>query len=291
MKKKVHVIINPRSGTSNKISLISKFSQVFDPHKYSVSYMLTGYAGHGHEMALEAVKENIDIVVAVGGDGTVNEIGRALIGTDTILGIIPLGSGNGLGRDLHIPINASKAIDVIAKQNVKEIDFGVANDHIFFCTCGVGFDAEVAQKALNQKSRGLLMYLKNILNTYFDQDAKEYEIECPNGTVTTKAFVVTCANAAQYGYNAFIAPHADIQDGQMNIIILKPLGIFKVPKTSLQLFTKKMDKNKNMVEIITSKATIKRKDKGVMHIDGDAIMTEKDIQVEIFNKGLKVFVP
>ena len=291
MKKKVYVIINPRSGTSSKISLISKFAKIFNAKEYTIHYILTGYAGHGYELAKKAVEDKVDIVVAVGGDGTVNEIGRALIGSDTILGIIPLGSGNGLGRDLHIPLDASKAIEIIAKQNIKPIDYGIANDHVFFCTCGVGFDAEVAQKAVGQKQRGMFMYFKNMLSTYFDQEPKNYEIECPNGTINTKAFVVTCANAAQYGYNAFIAPHADIQDGQMNIAILKPLGLLDVPKTSLQLFTKKIDQNKKMIEIITSKAVIKREKEGVMHIDGDAVMTSKNIEVEIFNKGLRVFVP
>ena len=291
MKKKVYVIINPKSGTSNKISLIAKFAKAFDAKEYSVHYLLTGYAGHGYEIALEAVKEKIDIVVAVGGDGTVNEIGRALIGSDTILGIIPLGSGNGLGRDLHIPLDPSKAIDVIAKRNVKQIDYGIANGHTFFCTCGVGFDAEVAQKAINQKQRGMFMYVKNMLTTYFGINLETYEIECPTGTITTKAFVVTCANAAQYGYNAYIAPHADIQDGKMNIVILKPFSIFDVPKTSLQLMTKKIDKNKKMIEIVTNKAVIRREKEGVMHIDGDALPTSKDIEIEIFNKGLNVFVP
>lgn len=291
MKKKIHVIINPRSGTSSKTSLVKKISKTLDPNVYTIHFIFTGYAGHGYELACEAVEEKVDIVVAVGGDGTVNEIGRALVNTEVVMGIIPLGSGNGLGRDLGISVDPQKAIDVISENNVQKIDYGIANGHVFFCTCGVGFDADVAEKALNQRKRGMLMYVKNAVNTYFDSDVKDYEIVCPNGSIQTKAFVVTCANAAQYGYNAYIAPHANIQDGQMNIAILKPLGLLDVPRTSLQLFTKKLDQNKKMIELITPKAIIKRAEAGFMHIDGDAIMTDKDIEVEIVSKGINVLLP
>lgn len=126
---------------------------------------------------------------------------------------------------------------------------------------------------------------------FFLQKPKVYEIICPEGTIKDQAFVVTCANASQYGYDAHIAPHADIQDGKMNIAILKPLTILDVPKTSIQLFTKKIDENKKMEELMTSKAIIRREDEGVMHIDGDPIYMGKEICVEIIPQGLKVLVP
>ncbi len=290
-KKTVYVIINPRSGTSAKENLPHKIAMALDPHRFIVHIFITGYAGHGYELAKMAVDANADYVIAAGGDGTVNEVGRALVHSNTALGIIPLGSGNGLGRDLNIPLNIQGALEIIAQENVKIIDYGKANDEIFFCTCGFGFDAEVAGKVAGKKHRGSLMYLKNMLEMFFIQKPNTYEIICPEGTIKDVAFVVTCANASQYGYDAHIAPHADIQDGKMNIAILKPLTILDVPKTSIQLFTKKIDENKKMEELMTSSAIIKRETEGVMHIDGDPMHMGKEIRVEIIAQGLKVIAP
>lgn len=290
-KKKVYVIINPVSGTSSKQNLPHKIAEALDAHKFDVHIFITGYAGHGSEIAKQAIEDKVEYVIAVGGDGTVNEVAATLIDSDTTLGIIPMGSGNGLGRDLNIPTDAKKALSVITEENIVKIDYGRVNDRIFFCTCGVGFDAEVAAKASGKKNRGSLMYIKNMLETFFQQKPQTYEIICPEGTIKDKAFVVTCANASQYGYNAHIAPHADIQDGLMNVAILKPLSILDVPQTSLQLFTKKIDENNKMIELITNKVTIKREKEGVMHIDGDPVEMGKEINVEIIPKGLKVLVP
>lgn len=290
-KKKVYVIINPVSGTSSKQNLPRRIADAFDAHKFDVHIFITGYAGHGSEIAQQAIADNVTYVIAVGGDGTINEVARVLVNTDIALGIIPMGSGNGLGRDLNIPIDVKKALETIAEENVINIDYGKVNDRIFFCTCGVGFDAEVAAKSSGKKSRGSFMYFKNMLEAFFQQKPERFEIICPEGTINDKAFVVTCANASQYGYNAHIAPHADIQDGKMNVAILKPLSILDVPQTSLQLFTKKLDENSKMIELITSKATIRREREGMMHIDGDPIKMGKEINVEIIPGGLKVLVP
>lgn len=290
-KKTIYAIINPKSGTSAKKNLPHMIAETFDPHLFNVHIFITGYAGHGSEIAAEAVKHKVDYVIAVGGDGTVNEIGRALVHSETALGIIPLGSGNGLGRDLGIPLNIQAALDIIAQENTAYIDYGKVEDEIFLCTCGMGFDAEVADKVAGKKQRGSLMYLMNMLESFFVQKPQTYKIEYPEGVIETEAFVVTCANASQYGYNAHIAPHADIQDGKMNIAILKPLSLMDVPKTSIQLFAKKIDENKKMVELMASKATIYREREGVMHIDGDPISMGKVVNVEIIRNGLKVLLP
>lgn len=292
LKKTVYIIINPKSGTSGKQSLPHKIMEKLDARKFTVHIFITGYAGHGSELAREAVERKVDYVIAIGGDGTVNEVGRELIHSDTALGIVPLGSGNGLGRDLGIPLNPAKALDIIAQEYVESIDYGKANDDIFFCTCGMGFDAEVANKVAGKKQRGTLMYFTSMLETFFKQKPQTYLVECPEGTIEQKAFVVTCANASQYGYNAHIAPHADIQDGKMDIAILQPLKLRDVPKTSMQLFASKIDKNSKMVGLTTNKVTITREKEGVMHIDGDAKkLTGRVLHVEIIPKGLKVLLP
>lgn len=289
-KEKVYVLINPISGTKSKKN-IPEMLTILDPHRFEVHIFITCYEGHGTELAREAVKLGIKYVIAVGGDGTINEIAKILINTDCVLGIIPSGSGNGLARDLHISMDYAKAIEIIKENNIKEIDYGVANGHIFFCTCGVGFDARVSEKVLKQQSRGMLMYAKSMLEVFMRYAPEKYTIESKDGNFDDKAFVVTCANASQYGNNSFIAPDADIADGKMNIAILKPFPIYDAAKTAIQLMSKNIGNNAKLVEIITSEAVIKRSKPGVMHLDGNAIQTDKDISVKIMPKGLKVLIP
>jgi YegS/Rv2252/BmrU family lipid kinase len=290
-KKKIYVIINPISGTNSKRDIPLKISEL-NPHLYDIHFILTGYAGHATEIAKDAVKNGINYVIAVGGDGTINEVAKALVDTDVILGIIPSGSGNGLARDLHIPLNTSKAVEILKEDNIKKIDYGIANNEIFFCTCGVGFDALISQKALEQNNRGKFMYAQSIISNLFTFKPEKYRIISSNGvTFEDEAFLLTCANASQYGNDAFIAPHANIQDGKMNIAIIKPLSAVEIPQVAIQMFSKNIGNNSKLIEIITSEATIEREKPGVMHLDGNAIQTEKDINVKIIKQGLNVLVP
>ena len=289
-KKTIYVIINPVSGTKSKKGLPEK-TMTIDPHDFDVHMFMTGYEGHASQIAKDAVDKNVDYVIAVGGDGTINEVARMLVGTDIIFGIIPSGSGNGLARDLHIPMNHQKAIEIIKENNVKKIDYGIANDNIFFCTCGVGFDAQVSEKVLNQSSRGKLMYAKSMIDVFYNFKPEKYKVTSDDQVFEDEAFLVTCANASQYGNDSFIAPHADIQDGKMNIAILKPLSVLNATQTAIQLMSKNIGNNSKLVEMITSEVLIEREREGVMHLDGNAIQTGKDISVRIINKGLNVLVP
>lgn len=289
-KKKIYIIINPVSGTKSKRGLPEK-TMTLDPHDFDVHMFMTGYEGHASQIAKDAVDNNVDYVIAVGGDGTINEVARMLVDTNVIFGIIPSGSGNGLARDLHIPLNHNKAIEIIKQNNVKQIDYGIANDNIFFCTCGVGFDAEVSQKVLNQPSRGKFMYAKSMIDVFYNFKPQKYKVITSERIFEEEAFLVTCANASQYGNDSFIAPHADIQDGMMNIAILKPLSVLNVPQTAIQLMSKNIENNSKLVEMITSEVLIEREKDGVMHLDGNAIQTGKSISVRIVNKGLNVLVP
>lgn len=290
-KKKIRIIINPKSGTSSKKELPAKIKKELGIELYDWEIFFTEYAGHACEIAKQAIADNIDYVIAVGGDGTVNEVARTLVGSNTTLGIVPLGSGNGLARDLYIPLTLKKALNIIKEENAIDIDYGIANDRIFFCTCGMGFDALVSKQAAKAKRRGSIMYFKTMMETFFSQKPEYYTITCPEGTFEDDAFVITCANAGQYGYNAYIAPNADVQDGLMNIVILKPLSLLNAPKAGLQLITKNIDRNKKMVQILTSEAVIKRSRKGAMHLDGDYLEGDAEIHIKIVPKGLKVLVP
>ncbi len=290
-KEKVCLIINPISGTDSKKFLPEEFASSFDQTKYDIIIRITGYAGHATEIAREAVKENYKFVITAGGDGTVNEVAKELINTDTIFGIIPFGSGNGLARDLNIPLDATKAINIIGEGHVRTIDYGSANGNIFFCTCGVGFDAFISDKFADEKKRGPLGYVRNIVEGVIEFKPEEYTIIHDEGEIKEKAFLVTCANASQYGNEAYIAPDADMEDGKMNVSILKPLNPNEIPQTTFQLFTKNIDKNSKMITLLSSQLKIKREKSGVMHVDGEPLESGKEINVKIIPKGLKVFAP
>lgn len=285
------LIINPISGTESKKDLPGEIAAAFNQRQNDVIIRITGYPEHAKEIAKDAVKDDFKYVLVAGGDGTVNEVATALIDTNTILGIIPFGSGNGLARELGISMDTKTAIRIIQKGNTRTIDYGIANGRTFFCTCGVGFDAFISDKFAEGKKRGPLVYLRNIVESVVDFKSEEYEIIYDDGFIRERAFVVTCGNASQYGNDAYIAPGADLEDGKMNVSILKPLNALEIPQTTIQLFTKNIDKNSKMTTLLTGGLKIKRSAPGVMHVDGEPIKTGAEIEVKIVSKGLKVLAP
>lgn len=291
LKKHITFIVNPISGTHNKDAILQLIDKKLDRSRYDYDIRKTEYAGHATLIADELVKKGEHMAIAIGGDGTINEIGRALIHTDTAMGIIPCGSGNGLARHLHIPMSPKGAIDVINEGAIKDIDCGVIDGHPFFCTCGVGFDAFVSLKFADSGRRGLLTYLENTLHESLTYKPETYEIENEQGTMKYKAFLIACANASQYGNNAYIAPQASLTDGMMDITILEPFTVLDVPSLSFQLFNKTIDQNSRIKTLKEKKITIHRTQEGVFHYDGDPTMGGKDLEVEIIPKGLKVMAP
>lgn len=290
-KKQIIFIVNPISGTHGKENILRLIEERLDRSVYDYAIRKTEYAGHASELALEAARNQADIVVAIGGDGTVNEIGRSLVHTQTAMGIIPCGSGNGLARHLHIPLEPKGAIQVLNEGICTQMDYGKINDHLFFCTCGVGFDAFVSLKFANSGKRGLLTYLENTLHESMTYRPETYEIENESGSVKYKAFLIACANASQYGNNAYIAPQASLTDGQMDITILEPFNVLDVPALSFQLFNKTLDQNSRIKTLREKEIIIHRATEGVFHFDGDPAMGGKDIEVEIIPAGLKVMIP
>lgn len=288
---KVQAIINPISGVGSKRKIPKMLEALCEKENCSLSVAFSEYPGHASELTRQALEEDVHLILAVGGDGTVNEVARAMIHSDAVLGIIPKGSGNGLARELHIPMDVKKAIELIAKGHVTTIDCCKANGRVFFCTCGVGFDAAVSQKFAGEKRRGSLTYLKNTIEEYLSYQPEPYELLIDNQSIQEKAFLVACANASQYGNNAFIAPHANIQDGQMDITILSPFTPLDIAPLAIQLFTKHIDRNSKIKTMKARQATIIRQHPGVMHLDGEPVMAEARIDITVEPKALKVLTP
>lgn len=290
MKKKAVFVINLISGTSDKAAIPGLIDQYLDKTKFEYEIAITQYAGHASEIATKAKDNGVDVVVAVGGDGTVNEVARAIVHSNTALGIIPCGSGNGLARHLLLPLNVRKAIDVINRSEVRQLDYGIINNYPFFCTCGMGFDAFVSMKFAEAGKRGPITYVENVLREGLKYKPETYTIEDDNGTLQYKAFLISCANASQYGNNAYIAPQASMSDGLMDVIIMEPFDVFEAPQISIEMFSKTLDKNSKIKTFRTRHLHIHRDKPGVIHYDGDPVMTGADIDIELKPKGINIIV-
>ena len=220
MKKKIVFIMNPISGSGSKKGIPEAIDKYIDKELFDYEIRTTEYAGHACEIATEAKEQGIDVVVAVGGDGTVNEVARAIAESNTALGIIPRGSGNGLARHLMLPMGVKKCLQLINTCEIHRLDYGKINEHYFFCTCGMGFDAFVSKKFAQAGKRGPITYAENILREGLKYQPETYEIEDETGVHRYKAFLISCANASQYGNNAYIAPRASMSDGLLDVIIM-----------------------------------------------------------------------
>lgn len=289
--KKIIFIVNPISGTQSKELILNLLHEKIDKKKYTWEVLHTQRAGHAVELAAQAAEQGVHMVVAIGGDGTINEIGRSLVHTETALGIVPCGSGNGLARHLHIPMEPKKALEIINEGLTSIIDYGKINETSFFCTCGVGFDAFVSLKFAKSGKRGLLTYLEQTLQESLKYQPETYELETEDGTSKYKAFLIACGNASQYGNNAYITPQATLTDGLLDVTILEPFTVLDVPSLAFQLFNKTIDQNSRIKTFRCQKLRIHRTAPGVVHFDGDPMHSEEDVHIEIIKKGLHVVVP
>ena len=292
--KNIAFIINPISGNkeaqSAKRKLPKLIMQTLDTNQWLPNIVYTEYAGHATELAYQFARMGFDAVVAIGGDGTVNEVARGLKDSNTALGIIPMGSGNGFARHLSIPMRPQKAIELINHSEPISVDYGLANGKLFMCTCGTGFDAVVADQFAASNKRGFMTYVQNTIKQVFTYQPQSYHIVGDGLDVTHKAFLITFANANQWGNDAKIAPKASIQDGQMDIMLMSSHALLASASLALRLFTGSIDDSYFMDTIRAKEVTLIREEKAPFHIDGDPVEMEKDIQIKIVEDGLRVLV-
>lgn len=290
MNKKIAFIINPFSGTGRKEDLPGLIKSGLDQSFGSPEIVFTLSRGHGTALTKEFVEKGFQIVVAVGGDGTVNEVASSLIHTETSLGIIPIGSGNGLARHLGIPMSIRKAIQQLNHSESIFMDYGLVNEHPFFCTCGTGFDAYVSTEFAKGHKRGIMSYLEKILTGYFSYKSQNYHLMGEGIDLNAKAFVLTFANASQWGNNAYIAPQASVQDGKIDISIMSNFPVIAIPTLALNLFAKNIDKDLFMTTLRAKSIVLQREESGPFHYDGEPYEEGKEIQIKTVADGLKVLV-
>lgn len=287
MKRKALFIINPISGGKKKDQVPALIKNILDHTLFEATIVYTERAMHGSELAKDAVGK-YDYVIAVGGDGTVNEIASAIVGTNVALGVIPFGSGNGLARFLGIPMDTAKSIETINGERVEAIDSAILNGQRFFNAAGMGFDAHIAEVFSHDKNRGFWAYIKSSFREISNYKAETYQINIDGTEYVRDAFMLSIANSSQFGNNAHVSPHASVQDGLLDICIIKQFPLWRFPEMGIRMFAKTADKSK-YVEIIRGKnVNIKRSTDGPVHLDGEPQMMGKEVSIQMVPASLRI---
>jgi YegS/Rv2252/BmrU family lipid kinase len=263
-------ILNPISGAQkNPFNIVDMVNNVFDDSGHEYEFAFTTHAGDALIISKKAVQDKFDVIVAAGGDGTINEVATGLIGSDSALGIIPLGSGNGIARSYRIPLDIRKSIEYLANPKIVKVDVGEVNNHYFLGVCGMGFDATIGKKFQEYGKRGPLPYFLIGVREYLRYKPENLKLEFDDQSVTVSPLLITISNTEQYGNGAIISPNANPQDGILEICIINPMSFIKGINSSFKLF------NNKIVEIpeyksykITALKIISEKT-GVYHTDGE----------------------
>lgn len=287
MERKALFIINPISGGKKKDGVPELIEKHLDARLLKPVIVFSDGVAHATQIAREAAGK-FGTVVAVGGDGTVNEIASAIVGSETALGIVPFGSGNGLSRFLHIPMDTVKAIENLTKGKTISIDSATLNGKAFFNMAGMGFDAHIAEVFSHNKKRGFISYIKMSLKEVINYKPQVYQLEIDGKHYEREAFMLSFANSSQYGNDAHVSPHASVQDGLLDVCIIKPFPLWRFIELAMRMMAKTADKSR-YVEIIKGKQIfVKRALPGPYHLDGEPHMGGTEAKIELLPNSLKI---
>lgn len=285
--KRIAFVINPKSGSDRKTDRVALVNRL-KSSDYHTDIFEWKQIGDRDSIFENVLKGNYDIAVAVGGDGTVSQLANALAGSQTALGILPFGSGNGLARHLGVPMNYEAAMKHLETGDIVAIDKGEMNGMSFFCTAGTGFDARIGKLFAESTSRGFWTYAKLTISEFRAYRGEEYNLIIDGKTYSRTAFLITVANAGQYGNDAWIAPQANASDGQFHIVIMSPMRWWNLPSLAIRLFRKTIH-HSPFIETITGKSvTIQRKNAGAAHYDGEPAEMEAELKITLTPRALKV---
>jgi len=290
---KVRAILNPRAGVSRDEA--RRAAERGHPRWDDFDLDVTEGPGHATELARAAAAAGAELVLSVGGDGTANEVARGLIGTPAALGIVPMGSGNGLARALRIPLRADRALDALETGVRRRIDVGLLNGRPFLNVAGVGFDAAVG-RAFHERGRrggrrGLLGYLRLSLREMLRYRAPRLVIETGTERLTVRPFVLTFANGPQYGSGAVINPGGKLDDGQFELVVLDDGPLLGLLAASPRLFLGGVERIEGYRRLRTSRVTVTAEEPLVVHRDGDPGIETERIEVLLEPQALTVVMP
>ncbi len=291
-KQKILFIVNPKAGVTIKskffISLLA--GSYLNTEKYLPEVKFTKYAGHATELARDAAGEGAAVIVAVGGDGTVNEVASALVNTEIAMGILPSGSGNGLAHHLKIPMNLIKALMVINKGHTQMIDTVDINGKLFTSIAGIGFDARVAEKFALSGVRGLASYMWIILKEFRSYKPKVYKFNIRGEVFVREALMISFANSNQFGFHSRIAPQACIDDGILDICVVTKMPAHKIVFTAPRVFFGTFGKTGYAEYFRATELLLPGTAGSKVNIDGEAVLMTEDVKLKVNPLSLKVLV-
>jgi YegS/Rv2252/BmrU family lipid kinase len=288
-KESILFVVNPFSGTSKKRNMPELIQRHLDHDRYRYDYVLTEYPKHGTKLAKDAVEQSYDIVCVIGGDGSVNEVAQSLVYTETSLAIIPGGSGNGFAEHISIPRNPIKAIQKLNQAERSLIDTGVASDHFFLNVTGIGFDALVAYKTKLNTKRGLLPYVGTALKEAGAFRAMEMEITTHEGeTIKGNYVAAVVANAAYYGYGFSISPLSSVQDGMLDIILIKETWKVRYFIEAYRFLNQTLHKSALSECLHTRQVNIKVNGDHHFHVDGEGYELKDSFSASINEQSIWV---
>lgn len=284
-------IVNPVSGYGRQNKIAGLIEKEAEGHGCRWSVLMTEYAGHAEVLARRAAESGADVVVAVGGDGTVNEVARGLAGTRAIMGIVPTGSGNGLANHLKLPSSFREAVRTILKGKTLTIDTGFLNGRLFVSLAGAGFDAVVAKRFARAGKRGFHTYARIAIHTYLQYRPRTFVIHADGVRYKRKGIFVSFANSNQFGNNISVDPDAQLNDGLLDVCIVGRIPFLTLLLLTPAVFLKQIHRTR-FVEIIRAREiTMTRKKGKWVHIDGEPWKAGKDIRVRVNPLSLHVIIP
>jgi diacylglycerol kinase (ATP) len=287
------IVVNPKAGKKKNIDV----PNLVGSHMKGLPYEILEWTRENDFSAITRAihSENFTYVVAAGGDGTVNRVGRELLekkaglgGRQAALGILPLGSGNGLARSLGINMEPAQALKQLLQKKISRIDAGNINGHAFFCTAGVGFDAHIGGLFASSETRGLRSYVQIVLRELVRYRAKQYTVEVDGKSKSLSAFLITLANAGQYGNDFYIAPQASLQDGILQVVILKPFNLLKAPGIVRRMLGRQAHLSPSIETLAGKNIVIERDSNDMIHFDGEPFMENKRLVISVHAGALKV---
>ena len=288
-RRKLLFIINPHSGNKSAKSIVDLVPKYLNSEKFEWEFALTESANHATIIAREAVRDKVDVVVAVGGDGMVNEVFQSLVHTKTAFSIIPKGSGNGVARSFGIPMNTIKAIKNLNDGSLILVDTCLFNKKPYLGVAGIGFDGTISALFASKNQRGLKTYIKLIVKKFFGYSPHNFKIYFENQELEHNAFIVAFANTQQYGNNAKIAPTAKYDDGKLNVVVINAISKWRLPFLALRMFTKSIQGSKYVSCYETSHITLRTNAKDA-HVDGEPITVDVINEISVVPKSLKVYL-
>jgi diacylglycerol kinase (ATP) len=289
--KNVLFIVNKYSGTGYQPHVEGRMLTACEKFDIECTIEFTSGRGHATELAKDAIIKNFDSVIAVGGDGTVNEVSRGLLHTSTPMGIIPKGSGNGLARHLGISMKIDQALDQILGGQVISMDTFRMNEHLSLNVSGIGFDGHIANLFGVGKKRGFWGYTKLVLREYLSFKEFNAEVNLNDHSSTQKSFMIAIANASQYGNNAKVAPIASIMDQSLQLAIIKKVPTQRGFHFGYQMFTGKLETGKDYECLSFRSGTINLPSPVAFHIDGEPCGYSSSFKIELLERSLNMIIP